>query len=63
MEAYEEKKSLPIRMSKTQLAYNAKIDGGFLAPLAGLIPFLTGTVIPALGVGALSELVSTEYKN
>ena len=27
--------------------------------LAGLIPFLTGTVLPALGVGALSELAST----
>ena len=27
--------------------------------LAGLIPFLTGTVLPALGVGSLSELAST----
>ena len=27
--------------------------------LAGLIPFLTGTVLPALGVGALSGLAST----
>ena len=27
--------------------------------LAGLIPFLTGTVLPALGVGALSRLAST----
>ena len=27
--------------------------------LAGLIPFLTGTVLPALGVEALSELAST----
>ena len=27
--------------------------------LAGLIPFLTGTVSPALGVGALSGLAST----
>ena len=36
-----------------------KIEGGFLPALAGLIPFLTGTVLPALGVGALSELAST----
>ena len=36
-----------------------KIEGGFLPPLAGLIPFLTGTVLPALGVGALSGLAST----
>ena len=36
-----------------------KIEGGFLPALAGLIPFLTGTVLPALGVGALSGLAST----
>ena len=45
-------------MSKTQLAHNSKIEGGFLPALAGLIPFLTGTVLPALGVGALSGLAS-----
>ena len=39
-----------------------KIEGGFLPALAGLIPFLTGTVLPALGVEALSGLASTEYK-
>ena len=62
MEAYEDKKGLTIRMirmSKTQLAHNAKIEGGFLPALAGLIPFLTGTVLPALGVAALSGLAST----
>ena len=62
MEAYEEKKGLKIRMSKTQLAHNMKIEGGFLPALAGLIPFLTGTVLPALGVEALSELASTEVQ-
>ena len=41
------------------VTYNMKIEGGILPALAGLIPFLTGTVLPALGVGALSELVST----
>ena len=46
-------------MSKTQLAHNMKIKGGFLPALAGLIPFLTETVLPALGVGALSGLAST----
>ena len=30
--------------------------------LAGLIPFLTGTVLPALEVGALSELASTDVQ-
>ena len=46
-------------MSKTQLAYNIEIEGGFLPILAGLIPFLTGTILPVLGVGELSGLAST----
>ena len=45
-------------MSKTQLAYNMKIEGD-IPMLAELIPFLTGTVLPAFGVGALSGLAST----
>ena len=59
VKAYEEKKGITIRMSKTQLAHNSKIEGGFLPALAELIPFLTGTVLPALGVGALSGLASS----
>ena len=50
---------MTIRMSKTQLAHNMKIEGGFLSALAGLIPFITGNVLPALAVGALSGLAST----
>ena len=46
-------------MSKTQLAHNMKIEGVLFPGLAGLNPFLTGTVLPALGVGALSGLPST----
>ena len=49
---------MTIKMSWRQLAYNMKLEG-FLPLLAGLIPFLTGTVLPALGVGALSGLAST----
>ena len=51
VEAYEEKKGMTIRMSQRQLAYYTK---------AGLISFLTGTVLPALGFGALSGLASTK---
>ena len=36
-----------------------KIEGGFLPGLAELIQFLPETVLPALGVGALSGLAST----
>ena len=50
---------MTIKLSKTQLAYNMKIEGGFLPMLAGLILFLTGTVLPALGVGTLLGLAST----
>lgn len=61
--AYETGKGVTIRMSKKQIAHNMKVEGGFLPLLAGLaakaIPFLTGTVLPALGVGALSGLAST----
>ena len=49
-------------MSKTQLAHNAKIEGRFLPALAWLILFLTGTVLPALGVAALSGLASTDVQ-
>ena len=53
VESYEEKKGMTIRMSKTQLAQNMKIECTILPELAGLIPFLPETVLPALGVGAL----------
>ena len=59
VKAYEEKKGITIRMSKTKLAHNSKIEGGFLPALPGLIPFLTGTALTALGVGALSGLASS----
>ena len=68
MKAYKANIGMIIKMSKTQLAYNMKVEGRFLPMLAVLIPFLTGTVkIPfltgtvlgALGVGVLSGLAST----
>ena len=62
VKAYEEKKGMTIRMKKTQLAHNEKIEGGFLRALIGLIPFLTGTVLPALEVGALSGLAGSSVQ-
>ena len=50
---------MTIKMSRRQLACNMKLEEGFLPMLAGLIPFITGTVLPALGVGALSGLART----
>ena len=63
VKANEERKGMTISMSKTKLAHNMKIEGGFLQTLAGLIPFLTGTVLPALRVGALSGLARTGVQN
>ena len=56
--AYENGKGITIRMSSRQLKHNMKVEGGFLGLLAGLaaraLPILAKTVLPALGVGALS---------
>ena len=61
--AHENGKGITIRMSSNQLKHNKKIEGGFLGLLAGLapraLPFVAKTVLPALGVGALSRLPST----
>ena len=61
--AYENKKGITIKMSLKQLKHNMKVEGGFLGVLAGLaaraLPMLAKTVLPALGVGALSGLAST----
>ena len=61
--AHEDGKSITIRMTSKQLKHNMKVEGGFLGLLAGLaaraLPMLAKTVLPALGVGALSGLAST----
>ena len=65
--AYENGKGVTIKLSKQQLAHNMKVEGGFLATLAAILPMLAKTVLPAiaknvlpaLGVGALSGLAST----
>ena len=59
MKEYEANKGMSIKMSRRRSAYNMKIEGEFLPVMAGLISCLTGTVLPALGVGALSGLAST----
>ena len=61
--AHENGKGITIRMSSKQLKHNTKIEGGFLGRLAGLaaraLPMIAKTVLPALGVGALSGLASS----
>ena len=61
--AYQGGKGVTIKMSKSQLAHNKKVEGGFLGMLASLVaralPMLAKTVLPALGVGALTGLASS----
>ena len=61
--AHEDGKGITIRMTSKQLKHNMKVEGGFLGLLAGLaaraLPMLAKTVLPALGVGALSGLASS----
>ena len=61
--AHKNGKGITIRMSWSQLKHNRKIEGGFLGLLAGLaaraLPMIAKTVLPALGVGALSGLASS----
>ena len=60
--ALENGKGITIRMSLKQLKHNKKIEGGFLGLLARLaaraLPMIAKTVLPALGVGALSRIAS-----
>ena len=64
--ALEKCKDITIRMSSEQLKHNKKIEGGFLGLLAGLaaraLLMIAKTVLPALGVGALSRLASSEVQ-
>ena len=50
-------------MTSKQLKHNTEIEGGFLALLAGLaaraLPMVAKTILPALGVCALSGLASS----
>ena len=61
--AHENGKGITIRMTSKQLKHNTKIEGGFLGLLAGsaarALPMIAKTVLPALGVSALSRFASS----
>ena len=61
--AYTSNKGVTLRMSKSQVKYNMTIEGGFLGALASIamraVPTIAKTVLPALGLGALSGLASS----
>jgi hypothetical protein len=56
--AYKAGTGLMIKMSKSQLEHNAKVEGGFIS---AILPFLTSAakfLIPSLATGAMSGLGS-----
>ena len=60
--AISDGKGTTLKMSTKQLNHNIQFEGGFLGALLGaaarFIPTIAKTVLPALGVGALSGLGS-----
>ena len=63
--AFQNRKGVRLTMSPTQLEYNLTMEGGLLGMLAGLparvLPFLATaakTVLPQVGIGALSGLAN-----
>ena len=62
--AYQNGTGMALKISKTQLAHNMKVEGGFLPALLAMLastvgPLLLKTILPSLGVGALTGLAST----
>ena len=57
--AYENGKGITIRMSSNQHKHNMKIEGLLAGLAARALLMLAKTVLPALGVGALSGLASS----
>jgi len=59
---YENGKGITIKISRSQVVHNMKIEGGILGFLAGLaakaLLFLAKTVLPTLATGALSDVGS-----
>ena len=57
--AHENGMGLSIKLSKTQVAHNLKVQGGFLSILAGLSSQSLPILAKTLGIGALTGLAST----
>ena len=61
--AYEKGTEVTLKLSKKQLAYNAKVEGGFIGALLPLLGMLGSTlatrVVPALATGLLAGVGSS----
>ena len=61
--AIKSQKGITLKMSKTQVKHNMKVEGGFLSALLGtaarVLPAVLPSVMKSLGIGALTGLAST----
>ena len=61
--AYEKGTGVTLKLSKKQIEYNSKVEGGFLGALLPLLGMLGSTlatrVVPALATGLLADLLSS----
>lgn len=61
--AYEDGRGVTLKLSKAQLAYNMRVEGGFLPALIGALataaPFLVKTVLPTIAKAVLPAVAST----
>src|ERR1043165_995903 len=62
--AYENGKGVTIKMSKTQIAHNAKVEGGFIGAILPFLAtagkFLLSKILPSLATGAMAGIGSKE---
>lgn len=58
--AYQNGKGMTVKMSKTQLEHNAKVEGGFIGAILPFLAtagkFLLSSVLPSLATGALTGI-------
>src|SRR2546428_11024278 len=58
--AYENGKGTTIKMSKTQLVHNAKVEGGFIGAILPFLAtagkFLLSKILPSLATGAMAGI-------
>ena len=61
--AYQNGKGVTIKMSKTQIAHNAKVEGGFIGAILPFLAtagkFLVSSLLPSLATGAMAGIGST----
>jgi|SRR6218665_461263 len=65
--AFRDGKGVTIKMSKTQIEYNKKVEGGFIGALLPMLAtagqFLVSKLLPSLATGALAGIGTQPDRN